>query len=43
MIKLVCKECNYLFTSATIKKCPYCNSQNVIEDLDAEDLLEEIS
>ena len=43
-MKLVCKNCNYRFESGfdkIEKKCPYCGKKGVIEEPDAETLINE--
>ncbi len=44
MKKFVCKNCNYRFESKvekSIKMCPYCGKERAMEELNAEQLLED--
>lgn len=44
MVSYICGECNYRFESKSNqkgKKCPYCGRGKVIEEPDAEELLNE--
>tara|TARA_Y100000034_G_C6636779_1_gene278212 strand:- start:216 stop:347 length:132 start_codon:yes stop_codon:yes gene_type:complete len=43
MVKFVCKNCDYRFESKKMKKCPYCDSAKISKELDAEDLVRELS
>jgi rubrerythrin len=44
MTKYRCRDCNYSFDSEKIpEKCPYCGRKNVSKELNAEEILKEIS
>lgn len=42
MIKYVCKNCNYRFSSENPKKCPYCDKGLIEKEKTASEFLEEI-
>ena len=44
-MRFVCKNCNYRFESEKNqkgKKCPYCGEEEIIDEPDAENLLENV-
>jgi len=41
-MKIVCKNCGYRFEAEKMKKCPYCNKEDLEEEQSAEELVEGI-